>query len=179
MPNTRFGWTVVFIGCLLFGLYWIDASQLTANPLAVDNSAEFAAVGYTAPDFQLTSLQSEQLQLAQQQGKPILLNFWATWCGPCRAEMPALQRISAEFSDTALVIGVNQGEQAPRVSDFADEFGISYPLLLDQNNAINQLYRVRSLPTTYFIDANGVIRDQVIGTASEAVLSSKLEALVE
>ncbi|MGB1250080.1 MAG: TlpA family protein disulfide reductase [Candidatus Promineifilaceae bacterium] len=178
MPKTRFGWSVSFIACLLFGLYWIDASQMRGTDVMLDASAEFAAIGYTAPDFQLTSLDAEIIQLAQKQGKPILLNFWATWCGPCRAEMPALQRISAEFSETALVIGVNQGEQTLPVIEFANEFGISYPILLDQDNTISRLYRVRSLPTTYFIDANGVIRNQLIGTASEAVLSSRLENLL-
>ena len=178
MPKTRFGWSVTFIACLLFGLYWLDASQVVDAGLTLDSSAEFAAIGYIAPDFQLTALDNETIQLAQQQGKPIILNFWATWCGPCRAEMPALQRISAEFQNTALVIGVNQAEQFAPVSDFAAEFGITYPILLDQNNAISRLYRVRSLPTTYFIDSNGVIRDQIIGTASEAVLSSKLENIM-
>ena len=178
MPKTRFGWSVILIACLLFGLYWIDASQVIDVGGVADGSAEFAAIGYAAPDFQLTSLDNETLQLAQQQGKPIILNFWATWCGPCRAEMPALQRISAEFNSTALVIGVNQAEQATQVSNFATEFGITYPILLDLTNDINRLYRVRSLPTTYFIDSNGIIRDQIIGTASEAVLSSKLENLI-
>lgn len=177
MLNARFGWSALMIAVLLFGVYWIDASQVDAD-IAANVSAEFAAIGYSAPDFQATSLSAETIQLAQQQGKPILLNFWATWCGPCRAEMPALQRISAEFSDTALVIGINQGEQPDRVSQFADEFGITYPIWLDQDNTINRLYRIRSLPTTYYIDSNGVIRDQIIGTASEAVLSSKLKALV-
>lgn len=90
-----------------------------------------------------------------------------------------LQSIAEQFDGRAHVIGINQGESLAAIEPFAAEFGITYPLLLDQNRAINRRYTIRALPTTYFIDANGIIREVLHGTASEAVLATKLEAVFE
>ena len=179
MPRTRFGWSAILLFVLIFGLFWLEESRSIGVGATGSASVEAALVGYTAPDFLLQTTANEELRLSDLRGQPLVVNFWATWCGPCRAEMPALVRLEAEHAGVARVIGVNQGESAEIITAFADELNIVYPLLLDPGNAVNRQYGVRGLPTTLFIDRDGVIRDQIVGAASEAVLAARLEALLE
>ena len=176
---TRFSWSAVLLFVAIFGLFWIEESRTIDDSDGASVAVEAALVGYAAPDFLLTTAVGDELRLSSLRGQPLVLNFWATWCGPCRFEMPALLRLEAEYAGSAAVIGVNQGESAEIVTQFASNLNIDYPLLLDPGNAINQQYGVRGLPTTLFIDADGIIRDQIIGAASEAVLAEKLDALFE
>jgi thiol-disulfide isomerase/thioredoxin len=106
------------------------------------------------------------------------LHFWATWCPPCRAEMPHFQDASVKYDGRVAVIGVDQGESLSLVSDFAAGFGISYPLLLDVDSRINQQYGVTSLPTTLFIDSHGIIRETFSGIINAAVLQDRIERLL-
>jgi peroxiredoxin len=179
MPGTRFGWMVLTLLAALLGSFWIAHSRL--EPAAAPETAGSVpapVVGYAAPDFALPTLTGERVALADLGDRPIILNFWATWCGPCRVEMPALQATAERYAGLAHVIGINQGEPPERVAAFATEYGISYPLLLDSDNAIHKSYRVRSLPTTLIIDGNGVVRAVVHGAVSAAVLAEQLNRLL-
>ena len=133
--------------------------------LAGCSSAETAPeVGKLAPDFQLSNLEGQSVSLSDFRGQPVLVNFWATWCGPCRYEMPFLQRIHEEQGANRLVVlGINLGESPGEVSEFMGEFGLTFTTLLDSGQDVALMYNVRSIPTTLLIDENGVIRDRKVG----------------
>jgi len=150
---------------LVAGLAWIWFTRL---PVGSDPSSpiEAAQVGFLAPNFRLTSLDSQEIGLNDLKGKPIILNFWASWCPPCKAEMPAFQKASQEYSDTELqIIAINATSQdsLSDVKQFVDQHGITFPIPLDQTGSVSRDYLVHSLPTTYFIDQNGIITEVIIG----------------
>jgi len=131
-------------------------------------------VGSLAPDFALSSISGEMIQLNQLQGKPVLINFWATWCAPCVIEMPNIQKYYKEFDHQFEVLAVNAGEKNLTVEQFANALGIEFPVLLDPDNKIQLLYRVRGYPTTYVLDADGIIRAQHIGLLGESQIEEYL-----
>jgi len=137
-------------------------------------------VGKLAPDFELQSLDGKTVSLSDFRGKAVLLNFWATWCGPCRAEMPFLQQVHEEWADKGLVIlAVNIGEGQSEVEEFMEEFGLSFLALLDTDREVALQYNVRAIPTTYFIDKEGVIQELKVGTfSSKAEIVGQLDKII-
>ncbi|MCY4081506.1 MAG: TlpA disulfide reductase family protein [Caldilineaceae bacterium] len=113
-------------------------------------------VGETAPNFAFFLADGRGADLASLQGKPVVLNFWATWCGPCRAEMPDLVALHESDNDL-VVLEVNVGEELSAVEDFAKEFGMNMTVVLDEEDLIRRAYQVRNMPTTVFIRADGTI----------------------
>ena len=115
-----------------------------------------ADVGDTAPNFSFFLADGRGADLASLQGKPVVLNFWATWCGPCRAEMPELVALH-EGDPDVVVLEVNVGEELAAVEKFAAEFGMNMTVVMDQEDTIRRAYDVRNMPTTVFIKADGTI----------------------
>ena len=150
---------------LLTGLAWIWS---TRTPGYAQQLSRLAAPqeGFFAPDFTLNSLSNEEVTLSDLHGKPLIINFWASWCPPCRAEMPALQKTYNEFQSKDLVIlGINATNQ-DRLSDvikFVGDNNLTFPILLDQTGSISGLYNLNSLPTTFFIDQSGIIQKIIVG----------------
>jgi thiol-disulfide isomerase/thioredoxin len=108
-------------------------------------------------------------------GKTVLLNFWASWCQPCREEMPLLQATYEAYAgDDLIVLAVNMGEQAVRVTGFVSDLAVTFPVLPDEETTVGTLYRVRGAPTTYFIDRDGVIRQRYVGPLSAGTLGAIL-----
>ncbi len=123
-----------------------------------------ARVGEPAPDFKLENLDGQSVSLSDLRGKPILLNFWATWCPPCRAEMPFLQQIYEEWSDKGLVLlAIDIGEGPSQIKEFLEANNLSLPVLLDSNKSVAQKYNITAIPTTFFIDKDGIIQVKIIG----------------
>ncbi len=178
-PEVRLMWAFVWVVSALLGSAWIVYSRESA-PLPLDTNALPAGPlsGYLAPDFSLTNLQGEEVNLSDLRGRPIILNFWATWCGPCRIEMPDLQNVWRQYNGSVLVIGVNNSEPADRVTSFILEMGVTYPILLDDSAATASLYQVSALPSTFFIDSQGVVQDRIIGIVNEAVMLDRLEKML-
>jgi peroxiredoxin len=113
-------------------------------------------IGDPAPDFELLDLTGETVRLSDYRGRPVILNFWATWCAPCRLEMPELQRAQAEFGDEGpVVLTINQEESAERVGEFFDEVGLTLPALLDSDLEVGKAYGAFFLPTTVIVDPDG------------------------
>ncbi|MBI3959837.1 MAG: TlpA family protein disulfide reductase [Chloroflexi bacterium] len=121
-----------------------------------DGSGGSADVGQPAPNFAFVWEDGRGADLASLRGRPVIVNFWATWCGPCRAEMPEL--VAMHRSNPALVVlEVNTQERLEVIRPFTEEFGMTMPVLVDEAGAVRILYGVRAMPTTLFIDAEGLI----------------------
>jgi len=157
------------------GLMWFR-SPAAATP-GGGTSEPAAVIGAPAPDFTLTTVDGDSLRLSDLKGKVVALNFWATWCAPCRLEMPDLQDRADQFPDRLAVVGVNFAETAEEVATFRREVGVRFPLLLDPEADVQGLYRVLGYPTTFFIDEQGIIRQQHIGLMSGGQLDTYLEEM--
>jgi peroxiredoxin len=132
-------------------------------------------VGAIPPEFSLFNLNGEEVSLSNFSGQPVVINFWATWCAPCRVEMPAIQSRFEKFKDQGLVVlAVDFDEPSDIVSDFRDELGLTFEILLDPGAEVQQLYRNRAYPTTFFIDPNGVIQVQHFGPMTEDQMDDNL-----
>jgi peroxiredoxin len=126
-------------------------------------SERLGALGFTVfpepkevGDFTAQAMRGGSVKLADLRGKVVILNFWATWCPPCRAEMPALEKLWKANKDKAFtILGVSVGEKAQTVKDFIAQEGYSYPIFVDSNNALGSRFGARSIPTTYILDKNG------------------------
>ncbi len=134
--------------------------------------------GALAPEFSLKNLDGEQVTLSELRGHPILINFWATWCAPCRIEMPAMQDRFERYKDQGFVVlAVDFDEPPSAVEAFRDELGLTFDLLLDPGAEVQELYRNRSYPTSFFVDAAGVIQVHHIGVMTEGQLDEHLGAI--
>ena len=134
--------------------------------------------GSLAPDFSLFNLEGEQITLSELRGHPVMINLWATWCAPCRIEMPHIQdRFERYANEGFIVLAVDFDEPAGLVEEFRDELGLTFDVLLDPGAEVQELYRNRSYPSTFFVDENGVIQVQHIGLMTEGQLDENLAAI--
>lgn len=118
----------------------------------------------TAPDFSLESLEGVTVSLKELKGNPIFLNFWASWCNPCREEMPDVEKIYRIYGKKGLkVLAVNSKEESAAVQKFLEGAGISLPVLLDKNGEVGRLYKVFGLPASYFIHKDGRVASSILG----------------
>ena len=118
-----------------------------------------ATVGAAAPDFTLRTLSGSNMRLQEQRGQVVLVNFWATWCGPCRKEMPHLNRIADKYKSSGLVLlGVNVDDDVRNAADLSAKLGVKFPVLLDTDKKVSRLYDLNSMPSTMVIDRSGKVR---------------------
>lgn len=171
------GWYVLIVAAAVLGGWWVFLSREPAGATAF-TMTEAPFVGHLAPDFTLTSLDGETVTLSDHIGRPVVLNYWATWCPPCRIEMPHLQAASERYGGRVAFLGINQAEGEQLIRDFRDEYDLTYPLLLDPNLTAHNLYSAINLPTTVFIDGDGVVREVIVGAVNTAVLQDRLERLL-
>jgi len=146
--------------------------------VAQSHPAVDAAATSPAPDFELTASDGKTVRLSDLRGKVVLLNFWATWCPPCKAEMPDLNALQAKYGTDRdfVVLGVNDEESAADVVAFAQREGIAFPLLLDpEGRVIEKLFDVRYLPTSMIIDRDGNIRDTWRGQIAREAMLARLQ----
>ncbi len=116
-------------------------------------------LGQIAPDFTLKNLQGTNLNLTEQRGKIIIINFWASWCGPCRQEMPVLQDLHDKYTDLGVSVwGVNVEQENQAGRDFLEGLGLTFPIFFDATNNISASYQVAAMPTTVIIDRDGRVR---------------------
>jgi peroxiredoxin len=136
-------------------------------------------VGDAAPDFQFKGAGEQSISLSSLQGSPVLLNFWASYCNPCVMEMPYLEQIWDEWQGEGLVLlAINSSESSPAVESFMQSQGFSFPVLLDSQGALAYLYGIRAIPTTFFIDSEGIIQEVHVGAfQSAAEIESVLSQL--
>jgi thiol-disulfide isomerase/thioredoxin len=170
------------LAVFLLGSAWTFVSRVP--PAQTTNGAPPPSPreGFSAPDFTLELLGSGEVTLSDLRGQVVMVNLWASWCPPCRKEMPDIEKVYQDFKDDGLVVlAVNTTYQdsEPAAAAFAQEFGLSFPIPLDRTGAVANRYQLRGLPSTYFIDRQGVIQSVVIGgPMSEALIRSKVEDLL-
>ncbi|MBI9097067.1 MAG: TlpA family protein disulfide reductase [Spirochaetaceae bacterium] len=132
---------------------------------------KLSKVGFDIPtdtlpsiEFELLNLQGVKEKLSDYRGQVVFLNFWATWCGPCRSEMPSMEKVYQDLKDEGFVIlAVDLGEDRKTVQKFVDEYGLTFPVVLDETNAVGGMYDARSIPTTYLVDREGNILGRAVG----------------
>jgi cytochrome c biogenesis protein CcmG, thiol:disulfide interchange protein DsbE len=174
--------TYLSLLALAIAAAWIWFSRAPAGE-TTQGLIPAAQKGFLAPDFALETAEGEIIRLSDLRGRPVVLNVWASWCPPCREEMPALERVHQAYQEQgALVLGMNSTVQDDRQKalDFAAEQGLTFPILFDSTGEVTKLYGVRALPTTYFIDAKGIIQEVIAGgPMAEALLRIRVEQLLE
>jgi peroxiredoxin len=178
--SLRLGFLIVII---LAGLAWVIYSPRLA---VVDVAATKIAAplrGYPAPDFQLQDINGFHYTLSDLQGRVVVINFWASWCTPCKIEMPAFQEAANEYDiEDVIILGVNVSNQDDinNAISFLEDQQITFPILLDQTGSVSNIYDVYSMPTTFFVDAEGIIRKVMIGgPISKAAIKSEISQLMD
>jgi len=172
--------TLLLAGCGSRGSKGGSAEEAGSSPVqqqapsggAPELEEKLGSLGFQTPnedlqamDFSLQDLSGRETALSSFTGKVIFLNFWATWCGPCKAEIPSLEQLYRELGDRGFtILAVNSQEAADQVSSFVEESGMSFPVLLDSSGKVGATYGVRAIPTTYIIDPQGAIRARMVGT---------------
>ncbi len=170
---------ILYVLLLIAGAAWI---LFSAETTATSESAAPQA-GFLAPDFTLNTMDGQAYTLSELRGKAVLINLWATWCPPCRAEMPAIEKVYQEYKDQGfIVLAVNAANQddAAAVTPFLDQYGLTFPVVLDVSGDASAKYQLRSLPSSYFIDRQGIIREVIIGgPMSETLLRTRVEQILK
>jgi len=197
------------IGAIAFSIWWLEyrpsdeaASPLTGEEygvktlpvsLAPSGSEVGPSVGRLAPDFLLPGLDGADIRLRDMRGRPVVLNFWASWCAPCRQEIPQLVAAFDRFRpDGLVVLAVNVQEDRETIARYAREFGMSFPVPIDRSGEVVDQYRLLGLPTTYFIDPEGVIKSifrgpflektrgtRVSDAIGESVLTARIREILD
>jgi peroxiredoxin len=122
-------------------------------------TAALPAAGQAAPDFTLKSASGQNLRLRELRGEVVLINFWASWCGPCRQEMPLLNKIHEQYRKAGFtLLGVNIDDDPAAARDMARKLGVAFPVLLDTDKRVSKLYDVDTMPATLLVDRNGKVR---------------------
>lgn len=173
-------WAILMCVVFALGVIWIWVSAVPAAATTTEISSP--RQGFAAPDFTLDLLGGGEVTLSDLRGLVVIVNLWASWCPPCRAEMPAMQRLyEANRARGLEILAVNTAYQDSRTSaqDFISEYGLTFPIPLDLSGSVARQYQLRALPTTFFIDPEGIIRQVVIGgPMSEATLQIAVESLL-
>lgn len=170
---------IMYAILLILGFLWIIASADSTG-----SSANIAApqTGFLAPDFELMTLAGETIKLSELRGQAVLVNLWATWCPPCRAEMQTIETVYNDYKDegfAVLAVNMTYQDDPAAVKPFVDEQGLTFPILLDTTGQMGNVYQLRSLPSSYFIDREGIIREVVIGgPMAEALLRTRIEEIL-
>jgi cytochrome c biogenesis protein CcmG/thiol:disulfide interchange protein DsbE len=163
---------------LVLGFAWIFASA-DRSGISTAGKPPAPQRGFLAPDFELKTPTGEVMRLSDLRGQAVLVNLWATWCPPCRAEMQTIEKVYQDYKDkglTVLAVNMTYQDDPLAVVPFVQERGLTFPILLDKTGEVGQLYQLQSLPSSYFIRRDGVINEIVIGgPMAEALLRTRVE----
>jgi cytochrome c biogenesis protein CcmG/thiol:disulfide interchange protein DsbE len=173
---------VMYVVVLLLGFAWILVSA-DRSGLSTAGHIPAPQQGFLAPDFELKTAAGETIKLSDLRGQAVLVNLWATWCPPCRAEMQSIEKMYAEYKAEGFrVLAVNMTYQDDplAVEHFVSEQALTFPILLDETAGMANAYQLRSLPSSYFIRRDGIINEVVIGgPMSEALLRTRIEEILK
>jgi peroxiredoxin len=183
---------IMLLAMVVWGVYDFEAkkqetqkaiAQTTtdqANNTASQNDGGLD-VGKTAPDFTLQTIDGKSLKLSDLRGKKVLLNFFATWCPPCNGEMPDLETFykgNKNNDITVLAVNLTTSEQNTKnISNFISKYGLTFPVVLDPKGNISNIYQVINIPTSYYIDTKGVIREKMVGAMTKDTMKNLISKL--
>ncbi|WP_160318392.1 TlpA family protein disulfide reductase [Levilinea saccharolytica] len=168
---------ILLIGFVLGGIigWGILAPSLTPRETGSGTGRQRAPErGLPIGDFELTRLDGEKVRLSDFRGMPVVINFWASWCEPCKKEMPVFQAVFSERPEEFVILAVNPEEGRETAEEFAESVGLTFPILLDENKEMQKQLMVRGLPTTFFVDAEGVLRAQHVGELNRQLFTDYL-----
>jgi cytochrome c biogenesis protein CcmG/thiol:disulfide interchange protein DsbE len=172
---------IFYILLLIAGAAWIILSAEITNVGSESSSAPQA--GFVAPDFTLNTPAGNTFTLSELRGQAVLLNLWASWCPPCRAEMPTIEKIYNEYKNRGfivLAVDMTYQDNTANIAPFVQKYSLTYPILLEETGNVASLYQLRSLPSSYFIDRTGIIQKVIIGgPMSEALLRTRVEQILQ
>jgi cytochrome c biogenesis protein CcmG/thiol:disulfide interchange protein DsbE len=179
-------WRWCFTGVLLLGSLFIVVTRVrpqatTAAPAVVTDVVLTPAplADHPAPDFSLPNLDSTNIALSDLKGQVLLINVWATWCPPCRLEMPSIQAAYEQYHDQGFtVLAVNLQEDPPTVAAFMRDYQLTFPALLDRNGQVSRAYQAGALPSSFFVDRRGVIRAVYRGPMPRSTIAGTVEQLL-
>lgn len=173
---------ITYLIILVLGFAWI---WLSADRTGTSTGGRVPAPqqGFLAPDFELKTPTGESIKLSDLRGQAVLINLWATWCPPCRAEMQSIERVYQEYKEqgfTVLAVNMTYQDDPLSVMPFVNEQKLSFPILLEETGEMAMAYQLRSLPSSYFVRRDGIINEVVIGgPMSEALLRTRIEAILK
>ncbi|GAB3800334.1 peroxiredoxin family protein [Virgibacillus kimchii] len=157
---------------------YITSSSPEESEEVVESGKVGLERGDIAPDFELTTLDGETVLLSDYRGKRVMLNFWATWCPPCRAEMPDMQKLYEEEDIAILAVNMTESESNEEVvADFVDDFELTFPILMDQQSDVMEMYQIQAYPTSYMIDSSGEIQFIALGAMNHDQMLQQLEMM--
>ncbi len=182
---------LLLVATIVGGLYYVeqrrgssgraaDGTGIVTLPADKNSTGRSPStdIGRAAPDFLLATPDGGTLRLSDLQGQPLLVNFWASWCTPCRQEMPEIVRAYDTRKDRFTVVAINLQENAAQVRDFAQEFGMMFPIVIDSNGGVGEAWHiggpVKGIPASYFLDVSGVVQARVFGPMTAATLADGL-----
>ena len=188
---------LLIVGTIVGGLWYFERSRSAANidsggygvvalPDALNTTGRSPSsdVGREAPDFLLQTADGGELRLSDLRGSPVLVNFWASWCVPCRKEMPEIVRAyDAHKAGGLVVVAIDLQENDEQVREFAAEYGMEFPVVIDRTGQVAQAWRIggpiEGIPSSYFIDRDGVVRARYLGPMDAETIARELEKILE
>ena len=172
-------WALVGVMAVVWLFYAGGLESITSMVRPSPKPVSTADIGQAAPSLRLPLVGGGEMDLESFRGRPVILNFWATWCEPCRAEMPALERAQQQYREQGLaVIGVDMQERDDEIQAFLSQVGVTFPSLVDRTGEVTRQWRATGLPTTFLIDRQGIIRDVRVGPLTDEMLAEKLTKLL-
>ncbi len=172
-------WTVIrwLVGGLVVVAVVVLIAALYPNANAPDRGPA-QVIGGQMPALTLPALRGPDVSLTALRGKDVLVNVWATWCGPCRREMPALGKLTRAMGPRLTVVAIDQGEDAQVVNAYVRQFGVDFPVYLDRQQRVGTMMHLVGLPSSFFVDRSGVVRDAVDGEMTYQMMMEKAQRLV-
>jgi peroxiredoxin len=185
---------ILVIGVIVAAIWWLESrddagvspSGERYGPIALPAALNTADVKVApeqdslAPDFLLERLDGSEVRLSDYRGQPVVLNFWATWCAPCRKEIPQFVDAYQRFrGDGLVVIGVNLQEGKSIARGYVEDYGMQFPVAIDVDGEVGDAYRLLGLPVTYFIDRDGVVRGIFTGPFEERTRDTEVRGAIE
>ncbi|TCS94828.1 TlpA disulfide reductase family protein [Hazenella coriacea] len=182
--------SLVLLGLIGWGVYdlYFQEKKAPSKPTQVQQKQPAPATTEfpneqlpLAPDFTLKTLEGKEVTLSELRGKKVMLNFWATWCPPCRAEMPDMEKFYKEYKGKnveILAINFTTAEKSHKdVEKFVKEFGLTFPVVLDEKNIVNDIYQPQGIPNSFFIDSKGVAQYHIIGPMTYDSLVERINSI--